>query len=333
MYHKASISPLSNTQISKILNGHSVRVSAGNEHDIELSKEQFKKFAKAHQNGKAMTLTLDPFQIQNLRGSGNLKRTSKSNAKRLITSATDRAIRALEGSGAASDLYVRAHQKDAMNVTNRYAAQNQRETGEGNVDGFHGYGIGGNIKAVGKDSGKRLIISGTDRLIRSIDGSGVNRLKKGQRWEQFANATVRDGIDTAGKAARVYYDSTDPMAQMGFGIGGNIKAVGKDSGKRLIISGTDRLIRSIDGSGFNDFQNSVHSGLETVMTGKSVNRLKKGQRWESFANATLRDGIDTAGKAARVYYDNTNPMAQMGFGLRKRGRPKRGGALYVAGTP
>ena len=42
MYHKASISPLSSTQISKILNGHSVRVSAGNGHDIELSKEQLK---------------------------------------------------------------------------------------------------------------------------------------------------------------------------------------------------------------------------------------------------------------------------------------------------
>ena len=47
MYHKASISPLSSTQLSKILNGHSVRVSAGNEHDVELSKEQFKKFRDA----------------------------------------------------------------------------------------------------------------------------------------------------------------------------------------------------------------------------------------------------------------------------------------------
>ena len=65
MYHKASISPLSSTQISKILNGHSVRVSPGNKHDIELSKEQFKKFAKAHKKGKGMTLTMDPFQIQN----------------------------------------------------------------------------------------------------------------------------------------------------------------------------------------------------------------------------------------------------------------------------
>ena len=121
---------------------------AGNGHDIELSKEQIKKFARAHQSGKGMTLTMDPYQIQNhqfLRGSGNVKKTAK-------------------------------------------------------------------------DSGKRLIIAGTDRAIRAITGSGVNRFKKAQRWEGFANSTLRDGIDTAGKAARVYYDSTDPMAQMGFGL-------------------------------------------------------------------------------------------------------------------
>jgi hypothetical protein len=276
MYHKASIAPLSSTQISKILNGHSVRISAGNGHDIELSKEQLKKFAKAYKSGKGMTLTMDPFQMQNhqyLRGSGNVKKTAKGNAKRLITSATDRAIRALEGSG-----------------------------------------VGGNVKAVSKDNAKRLITSATDRAIRALDGSGVNRLNKANRWESFANATIRDGIDTAGKAARVYYDSTNPMAQMGFGIGGNVKAVSKDNAKRLITSATDRAIRALDGSG--------------------VNRLKKAGNWEQFANATVRDGIDTAGKAARVYYDSTDPMAQMGFGLRKRKpRRKRGGALYPAGIP
>ena len=219
MYHKASISPLSSTQLSKILNGHSVRVSAGNGHDVELSKEQFKKFSKAHKNGKAMTLTMDPFQIQShqhLRGSGNLKRTTRTNAKRLISSATDRAIRALEGSGAASDLFVRAHQKDSMKATNKYGPNFESEPRE-DVNMF-GFGIGGNITKVAKTVGKAVIQSSGDRAIRAINGSGVNRLKKGQRWEQFANATVRDGIDTAGKAARVYYDSSNPMAQMGFGL-------------------------------------------------------------------------------------------------------------------
>jgi hypothetical protein len=135
MYHKASIAPLSSTQLSKMLNGHSVRVSHGDKHDTELSKEQFKKFAKAHKNGKAMTLTMDPFQIQNhqhLRGSGNLKRTSRTNAKRVISSATDRLIRSIEGSG-----------------------------------------IGGNITAVAKDSGKAVITASGDRAVRAINGSGV----------------------------------------------------------------------------------------------------------------------------------------------------------------
>ena len=184
MYHKASIAPLSSTQVSKILNGHSVRISAGNGHDIELSKEQLKKFARAQKTGKGMTVTMDPFQMQNhqhLRGSGNLKKTAKGSAKRLIVAGTDRLIRSIEGSG-----------------------------------------IGGNIKATAKDSGKRLIVAGTDRAIKAIEGSSIggkiNRLKKYSRWTSAINKTIRDGIDTSGKAARVYYDSTGPAAQLGFGL-------------------------------------------------------------------------------------------------------------------
>jgi hypothetical protein len=184
MYHKASIAPLSSTQISKILNGHSVRISAGNGHDIELSKEQLKKFTRAQKSGKGMTVTMDPFQMQNhqhLRGCGNLKKTAKGSAKRLIVAGTDRLIRSIEGSG-----------------------------------------IGGNIKATAKDSGKRLIVAGTDRAIQAIEGSSIggkiNRLKKYSRWTTAINKTIRDGIDTSGKAARVYYDSTGPAAQLGFGL-------------------------------------------------------------------------------------------------------------------
>ena len=73
MYHPTSISGLSEAQIMKALKGLPVRVSAGNQHNIELSKEQLKKFSKAQKLGKAMNITLDPFQIQNhmkLIGSG-----------------------------------------------------------------------------------------------------------------------------------------------------------------------------------------------------------------------------------------------------------------------
>jgi len=45
---------------------------------------------------------MDPFQIQNhmhLLGAGQLKKNIRQNASRLITSGTDRAIRAIEGFG------------------------------------------------------------------------------------------------------------------------------------------------------------------------------------------------------------------------------------------
>ena len=66
MYHKVKIGQLSNTQISRLLNGHGVRVSTGSNHEIELSKEQLKKYMKAHEKGKAITLTMDPSKCKHI---------------------------------------------------------------------------------------------------------------------------------------------------------------------------------------------------------------------------------------------------------------------------
>ena len=217
MYHPASIAPLSESQITKALKGLPVRVSVGNQHDVELSAQQFKNLSKAHKKGKASTITMDPFQIQNhmhLLGSGVLKKSARGNARRLITSATDRAIRAIQGGN------ITAVAKDSGKDV--IVASGERAVRSIAGSGMRRRSYGGNITAVAKDSGKDVIVASGERAVRSIAGSGiggsVNRLKKAGRWEQFANATIRDGIDTAGKASRVYYDSTDPMAQMGFGL-------------------------------------------------------------------------------------------------------------------
>lgn len=71
MYHEIGIQHLSPTQISRILNGHAVRVKHGSGHKIHVSKEQHKKIMSAHRKGSAVNLTMDPFQIsqhQHLRG-------------------------------------------------------------------------------------------------------------------------------------------------------------------------------------------------------------------------------------------------------------------------
>ena len=85
------------------------------------------------------------------------------------------------------------------------------------------------------------------------------------------------------------------------------------------------------------YESSVEIDPSGVMvnkaTGRGVNRLKKAKQWEHFSDASVRDAIDTAGKASRVYNKSKSPMALLGFGVKKRGRPrKHGGALFVAGA-
>jgi len=51
------------------------------------------------------------------------------------------------------------------------------------------------------------------------------------------------------------------------------------------------------------------------MSGGKIGRLKKANRWQTFADATLRDTIDTAGKAGRVFNDTTSMKSRAGFGI------------------
>jgi hypothetical protein len=170
MYHKASIAPLSSTQISKVLNGHSVRISAGNGHDIELSKEQLKKFARAQKTGKGMTLTMDPFQMQNhqhLRGSG-VGRRKKFNkwvdtlgARPVIESGMSKAASTISGSGV------------------------------GRRKKFNKW-----VDALGA---KPVIEAGMSKAASTISGSGVGRRNKFNKWVDTLGArpVIESGMSKA----------------------------------------------------------------------------------------------------------------------------------------
>jgi len=54
---------------------------------------------------------------------------------------------------------------------------------------------------------------------------------------------------------------------------------------------------------------------DNTMSGGKIGRLKKANRWQTFADATLRDTIDTAGKAGRVFNDTTSMKSRAGFGI------------------
>jgi hypothetical protein len=54
---------------------------------------------------------------------------------------------------------------------------------------------------------------------------------------------------------------------------------------------------------------------KTPIVGGKISRLNKANRWQTFADATLRDTIDTAGKAGRVFNDTTSMKSRAGFGI------------------
>ena len=91
-YTPVEVAKLSDRQLSRILNGHPVRVKHGSNQTLHLSSEQHKKLMKAHKKGSAITLIFDPYQIdshQNIRGSGfgKLGKLVKSASNNLVNSA------------------------------------------------------------------------------------------------------------------------------------------------------------------------------------------------------------------------------------------------------
>jgi hypothetical protein len=64
MYHTVDIATLSPKQISRILNGHAVRVKMGSGAKMHVSTEHAKKLHRANLKGGAATVTLDPYAIQ-----------------------------------------------------------------------------------------------------------------------------------------------------------------------------------------------------------------------------------------------------------------------------
>ena len=214
---------LSIPQLKKLLKGHSVQLSREligsgiGDKEIHLNKKNANKLMRAYNNSKGMRITLSPDEIAV--SGGNIIKTSKGGAKSLITAGVNRAVRAIDGSGISET-------RDKM-ITNamRYGG-NVIKTSKGGAKSLITAGVnravrainGGNIIKTSKGGAKSLITAGVNRAVRAIDGSGVNRLKKATRWEGFANKTGRDAIDMGAKAGRAYYNTMNPMEQMGFGV-------------------------------------------------------------------------------------------------------------------
>jgi hypothetical protein len=64
MYHTTGVGKLSETQKSKLRNGHPVRIKSGSGNNLHLTDPQIKKLQSAHKKGAAYTITFHPEQAE-----------------------------------------------------------------------------------------------------------------------------------------------------------------------------------------------------------------------------------------------------------------------------
>ncbi len=70
MYHSTSVQKLSESQKSKLRNGHPVRIKVGSGgNTLHLTDQQIKKLQSGHKKGAAYTITVHPEQAEK-HGSG-----------------------------------------------------------------------------------------------------------------------------------------------------------------------------------------------------------------------------------------------------------------------
>jgi len=194
---------------------------------------------------------------------------------------------------------------------------------------------GGNVKATAKDSAKRLMVSGTDRAVRAIDGSGLAPAPpappmKGETRPSYPSYPPH-GSGVFSQAEHMGAKKAKKA------IGGNVKKTAKDSSKRLMVAGTDRAVRALEGSGGRPLaRDARHVEMVTPprsqgqtqikpAEGGKINRLKKFNKWFKSIGTkvkTLNHNLKPVKEAATnraadyiKYYNNPEAQTQAGLDM------------------
>ena len=122
-YHQIGIQRLSHPQISKLLNGHAVRVKHGGAHTIHVSNEQHKKIMAAHRRGAGCNLCMDPYQMHMHKSSG-------------IFDSIKRGVKAIAHSSIARELVKKAAPV-AINLGKKLLEEKLHEFTHGHGEGLH----------------------------------------------------------------------------------------------------------------------------------------------------------------------------------------------------
>jgi cytochrome c553 len=283
MYHEVGIQALSPKQISRLLNAHPVRVKAGSDAKIQVTTDHAKKLAKAGMKGSALTMTLDPFAIQNnqhLRGQGpkGLKKFQKWTgaigdflkpvAKPIIGALTDAAVQNIEAYGDQSARMAGVGPRKGLPA--KY-----RGTGPKGLKKFQKWtgAIGDFLKPVAKP----IIGALTDAAVQNIEAYGdqsarmAGRGKRGKRGGTLLidqPFTARQAVDTTGRFVK------DPAKTLGFGFEGPLPSDKRKKprglGGTLLIDQPFTARQAVDTMG-----RFVKDPAKTIGFGKVPRMLKK----------------------------------------------------------
>jgi len=162
---------------------------------------------------------------------------------------------------------------------------------------------------------QKIQIDASPHQLRKLKKGHRVRIKKGTGFELLVHPTTYNIVSRAfnkGKGSQVQLSPEE--LEMNKGIA---KAISPEA-HGIAREGTSMPVRTLPASG--------PAVGPSPMTGGKIGRVKKANKWQTFVDSSLRDTIDTAGKAGRVYNATTSPMARMGFGIHGSGV----GQLYDA---
>lgn len=183
MYHSTGVQKLSESQKSKLRNGHSVRIKQGSGNTLHLTDAQIKKLAQAHKKGAAYTLQMHPEQSEKHGAGffGDIASKAKSFAKKhkdLINPIIGRA---------------RSYAKSGIQkLADKANAQVDKYTPEIEGEGLIGDALKGLIGMTGLGMKKRGRPKGTKKAAKKV-GKGV--------FSNIIKAVAPAAIDAIASAA------------------------------------------------------------------------------------------------------------------------------------
>lgn len=300
MYYPTKVGKLSDAQMRNLMNGRGVRVRSGAEHILNLTKEQIKKLERAAKKGAGVTLVLDPYQCEHMKGGAI---GGKKLGRKIVSGLKVAGKHAIE-----QGLPI------ALGLASMAA---------GDPTGMSGAAAGNIAAEYASDAYEKKVMKGNG-LFKKLHKAGIN-VKRGAVIKELkgaASAAADIGSKMAGTAIATY--TGNPI------LGQQFAEMSNSVAQNAISSGNFK--KSLGDAGKMTTQQAKQQALRFAVEAVDDQIDKKLSGNEKRLAQNLL--ANKYGSARDLVYDMSEMYTGTGMKLkRKPGRPRKstGGALYPAG--